>query len=331
MGYKKQIAHLIGACGGARLAECLPHSARVLFYHGVSRKPLTHPVVQANQITFEAFRKQIDYFAKRYNFLSPDEFYDKFQNRQLGGKDLLDTFDDGYTNTAEVVGPYLAEKKIPYLVYVSPHLTETNQRIPSYYTFAAAYDPALSKLDVPSIGRSFPLTNDQERFSAAMELLVYVRSLNETDLILFLKEVEENMSEESRQRSWELYDSEGLMTWAQAEALARDGFCTIGSHCWRHSILHAGQSEEEVIHQLKDSHDAIVEHIGKCDYLSFPNGSRDYVSAFAEEKSKEYYKMSFGVTRTQVKKTDPSSFVSRIGLFGDFHAVMATFSILSLR
>lgn len=331
MGYKKQIANLIGACGLARIAEAWPHSGRVIFYHGVSKKPLVHPMVQANQITFDAFRKQIDYFAKRYRFLSPDEFYDKFMSRSLNGKDLLLTFDDGYTNTAEVVAPYLVEKKIPFLTYISPRLIDANERIPSYYTFVAAYDPELDKLEIPSLKKTIPLGNETERFNAAMELLGYVRSLNETDLMVFLKEVEGNMSDESRARAWELYDSEGLMTWEQAEELAKEPLATIGSHCWGHSILHAGQSQEEVVRQLKNSHDAIVEHCGKCDYLSFPNGARDYVSQFAEEKSKEFYKMSFGVTRTQVKKTDAPSFVSRIGLFGDFNAVMATFSILSLR
>lgn len=331
MGYKKKLAGLIGAFGGARLAECLPHSTRVLFYHGVSKKPLAHPVVQANQITFDQFRRQIEFFAKRYRFLSADEFYDRFERRQFSGRELLLTFDDGYTNTAEVVAPYLVEKNIPFLVFISTHLIETNQRIPSYYTFAAAYDPDLVELDVPSIKRTFSLRSDQERFDAAMELLVYVRSLNEDNLMVFLKEVEENSSKEYREKAWELYDSEGLMSWNQAEELSREKLCEIGSHCWGHTILHPGQSNEEVVRQLRDSHDDIVKHCGKCDYFSFPNGSRDYVSEFAEEKSKDYYKASFGVTRTQVKKTDVASFISRIGLFGDFNAVKATFSILSLR
>ena len=332
MGYRKQLAGIVGACGGACLAEhFLPHSTRVLFYHGVSKEPLVNPVVQANQITFDQFRRQIEFFAKRYRFLSADEFYDRFQQRQFSGKELLLTFDDGYANTAEVVAPYLVEKNIPFLVFISSNLVETNKRIPSYYTFAAAYDPDLVELDVPSLRKKYSLRTSQERFNAAMELLVYVRSLNEDDLMTFLREVEENSSEEYRGKAWDLYQSEGLMSWKQAEELSREKLCDVGSHCWGHTILHQGQSNEEVVHQLKDSHDDIVKHCGKCDYFSFPNGGRDYVSTFAEEKSKDYYKASFGVTRTQVKKTDVASFISRIGLFGDFNAVKAMFSILSLR
>ncbi|MGI6400631.1 MAG: polysaccharide deacetylase family protein [Thermoguttaceae bacterium] len=331
VGFKKKVASLIGACGGAFLAECLPHSTRVLFYHGVKKGPIVHPVVEADQITFDAFRKQIDFFAKRYRFLSPDEFYERFMQRKFSKKELLLTFDDGYANTAEVVAPYLIEKNIPFLVFISPHLTETNQRTPSYYTFVAAYDPNLTKLDVESVKKTFPLNSDRDRYNTAMELLTYVRSLNEDDLIVFLKEVEENSSKEYREEAWEKYSSTGLMSWEQAEALSREELAVVGSHCWRHSILHAGQSDEEVVRQLRDSHDAIVQHCGKCDYFSYPNGGRDYVSAFAEEKSKDYYKMSFGVTRTQVKPTDVASFVSRIGLFGDFNGVKTTFSLVSLK
>ena len=331
MSIKKKIAGLVGACGGVALAECLPHSTRVLFYHGVSRKPLLHPVVQANQIDFDAFVKQIEFFAKKYRFLSADEFYQNFTQKKFSGKELLLTFDDGYTNTAEVVAPYLLEKKIPFMVFLSPHLINTNGRIPSYYTFVAAYDPQLTKLELPSIHRTFSLNSEQERFDVAMELLVYVRSLNETDLMIFLKELADNMSDEAKQSAWEKYDSEGLMTWKQAEELAKEEIVEFASHCYGHTILHKGQRDEEVIRQLKLSRDEILQHCGKCDYLSFPNGGRDYVSPFAQEKAKDFYKMAYGVTRTQVHPNDDPYFVSRIGLFGDYNAALAMFSILSMR
>ena len=330
MGIKKTAARAIGALGGAALFEALaPHRARVLFYHGVSKEPLVHPVVQANQITFDAFRRQIDYFAKRFRFLTPDEFSERFASKTLGSKDLLLTFDDGYVNTAEVVAPYLFEKKIPFLVFMSPHLTETGGRIPSYYAFVAAYDPALAALDLETTQERLPLGTEEERFSAAMRLLEHIRALDETKLATLLDELNSVMSSDSREESWERYSSEALMTWSQAESLAREG-AVLGSHCFGHTILHAGQSDSEVDRQLESSRAAIAEHIGACDYMSYPNGSREYVSPYAERRAGELYKTCFGVTGTQVKSTDVASFVSRVGLFGDFYGSLSVFSILSM-
>ena len=125
MGYKKTLASIAGFCGVARHAELLPHSARVVMCHGVTKEPIVDPIVQANQIDFELFRRNIDYIAKCGHFLTPDEFYEKFQTKSFDKRDVLLTFDDGYVNQAEVAAPYLIEKQIPFLVFVSPGLVDS--------------------------------------------------------------------------------------------------------------------------------------------------------------------------------------------------------------
>ena len=324
VGFKKKVASLIGVRRRVFSGMSASLNARLILRR--EKGPIVHPVVEADQLrsTRSASRS---IFSQNATVSLARRVLQHLS--VSSAKELLLTSTTA-TRTAEVV-VWPIEKNIPFLVFISPHLTETNQRTPSYYTFVAAYDPNLTKLDVESVKKTFPLNSDRDRYNTAMELLTYVRSLNEDDLIVFLKEVEENSSKEYREEAWEKYSSTGLMSWEQAEALSREELAVVGSHCWRHSILHAGQSDEEVVRQLRDSHDAIVQHCGKCDYFSYPNGGRDYVSAFAEEKSKDYYKMSFGVTRTQVKPTDVASFVSRIGLFGDFNGVKTTFSLVSLK
>ena len=149
MGYKKTLASIAGFCGVARLAELLPHSARVVMCHGVTKEPIVDPIVQANQIDFELFRRNIDYIAKCGHFLTPDEFYEKFQTKSFDKRDVLLTFDDGYVNQAEVAAPYLIEKEIPFLVFVSPGLVDSDERIPSYYAFTAATCEKLDALRIP--------------------------------------------------------------------------------------------------------------------------------------------------------------------------------------
>lgn len=330
MGYKKTLASIAGFCGVARLAELLPHSARVVMCHGVTKEPIVDPLVQANQIDFELFRRNIEYLAKRGHFLAPDEFYEKFQTKAFDKRDILLTFDDGYVNNAEVVAPYLIEKQIPFMIFVSPGLVDANERIPSYYAFTAATCEKLDALRIPSMSAAFPLRNPRERRLVAFKLLEFVRSLNEYDLAKLVMDLKNAIPDGEAAKNEIRYASERLMNWTQIEALSKSGFVTIGSHGYGHTVLHDGQHEGEIARQLRLSRDKIIEHCGKCDYFAYANGSVSYVSHFAREKAKELYKAAFAVKKTQVHKNEKVEMISRISMINEFYAMKFAFSALSL-
>ena len=330
MGYRKTLASIAGFCGAARLAELLPHSARVVMCHGVVNEPIVDPLVQANQIDFELFRRNIEYLAKRGHFLAPDEFYEKFQSKAFDKRDILLTFDDGYVNNAEVAAPYLIEKQIPFMIFVSPGLVDANERIPSYYAFTAATCEKLDALRIPSMSAAFPLRNPKERRFVAFKLLEFIRSLNEYDLAKLVMDLKNAIPDDEAAKNEIRYASEKLMTWAQIEALSKSGFVTIGAHGYGHAILHDGQHEGEVARQLRLSRDKIIEHCGKCDYFAYANGSAKYVSHFAREKAKELYKAAFAVKKTQLHKNEKVEMISRISMINEFYAMKFAFSALSL-
>lgn len=330
MGYKKTLASIAGFCGAARLAELLPHSARVVMCHGVTKDPIVDPLVQANQIDFELFRRNIEYLAKRGHFLAPDEFYEKFQAKAFDKRDILLTFDDGYVNNAEVAAPYLIEKQIPFMIFVSPGLVDSNERIPSYYAFTAATCEKLDALRIPSMSAAFPLRNPKERRFVAFKLLEFVRSLNEYDLAKLVMDLKNALPDDEAAKNEIRYASEKLMTWAQIEALSKSGFATIGSHGYGHAVLHDGQHEGEIARQLRLSRDKIIEHCGKCDYFAYANGSANYVSHFARDKAKELYKAAFAVKKTQVHKNEKVEMIPRISMINEFYAMKFAFSALSL-
>ena len=62
----------------------------VMYHHIVVRKKYF------NGISFAKFKKQITYFKKNYNILSPKEFYEKLKKKTFNNDDCLITFDDGY-------------------------------------------------------------------------------------------------------------------------------------------------------------------------------------------------------------------------------------------
>ncbi len=330
MGYKKTLASIAGFCGIPRFMELLPHSARVVMCHGVMKGPFAHPLVQANQIEFDLFRRNIEYLAKCGHFLTPDEFYEKFQAKTFDKRDILLTFDDGYANNAEVAAPYLIEKQIPFMIFVSPGLIDANERIPSYYAFTAATCEKLDTLQIPSMSAAFPLRTPEERRHAAFKLLEFVRSLNEYDLAKLVADLKKAIPEDIAAENEKRYDSERLMSWEQIESLSKSGFATIGSHGYEHAILHDGQDEGEVVRQLRDSRDRIVERCGKCDYYAYANGSAEYVSKFAREKARELYKAAFAVKKTQVHKDEDVAMISRLSMINDFYAMKFAFSVLSL-
>ena len=330
MGYKKTLASIAGFCGVARLAELLPHSARVVMCHGVTKEPIVYPIVQANQIDFDLFRRNIDYIAKCGHFLTPDEFYEKFQTKSFDKRDVLLTFDDGYVNQAEVAAPYLIEKEIPFLVFVSPGLVDSDERIPSYYAFTAATCEKLDALRIPSMSAAFPLRNPKERKLTAFKLLEFMRRLNEYELAKLVMDLKNAIPDDEAAKNEKRYASEKLMNWAQIDALSKSGFATIGSHGYGHTILHDGQHEGEIARQLRLSRDKIAERCGKCDYFAYANGSANYVSHFAREEAKDLYKAAFAVKKTQIHKNEKVEMISRISMVNEFYAMKFAFSTLSL-
>lgn len=330
MSYKQKIASLIGRNFLPNLVDKIHTYPRVLFYHGVVDESKKHPVIQANQIPFLNFRSHIEFFKKKYIFISIDEFYDRLtQKHKFTGKEIVLTFDDGYLNNYEVVAPYLFDLKIPFTIFISPGLIACKRCIPSYYIFCSMFYEKIRAIEVPCLAKSYSLADFQSRKKSCFDLLNAVRILPEE----LVEQCEWDLYHQIPAEMWERwsieYKSEQLMNWEQIVELSHHGV-SIGSHCLRHCILHDKQKDAEVRRQLIASKQAIEEKLGHCHYFAYPNGNRVSVSHFAEQLSKETYKMSFAVTHRHVTPANNISFISRMSLCDDLYAAKTQFSMLSL-
>jgi peptidoglycan/xylan/chitin deacetylase (PgdA/CDA1 family) len=72
-------------------------------------------------ITFESFKNLINIFQNQgYKFISISDVY----NCELPGKNLIITFDDGFTDTYKYAYPFLKKNNIPFCIFVVSSLID---------------------------------------------------------------------------------------------------------------------------------------------------------------------------------------------------------------
>ncbi len=80
----------------------------------------------STNINMKIFKKQIELIEKeKINFINPNDFALNF-NIPKSKKEILITIDDGFTSFYENAWPYLKEKKIPFILFVSTEAVGKN-------------------------------------------------------------------------------------------------------------------------------------------------------------------------------------------------------------
>ena len=83
----------------------------VIMYHYIRKKSDSF-YNGFNYLDLKKFEKQITYFKKNYNILSPDKAKSYINSKKKGGKFLWLTFDDGYYDHYQYVRPILKKNNI---------------------------------------------------------------------------------------------------------------------------------------------------------------------------------------------------------------------------
>lgn len=328
MSYKKKIASLIGKTPLWRLGEPFRKMPRILFYHGVIEGDYYDARVQANQIQFKKFKEEIEFLNRNYVFISMDEFYDRFsQNDKFSGREIVLTFDDGYKNNLTVAAPLLQSLNIPFVVFISTGLVDKESFVPTYFIRSAILSNKLGEIDVSALKQRYNLT-PSNRLSVMADLIDFIKTQNKNLVNDVISEIENQLGETNRIEINHHFESERILSWDEVEQLTNMG-ATIGSHSVDHCILHRNQSNEDIINQLKDSKQAIVDHVGQCRFFAFPNGDVASVCNKSIVFSKNYYDMSFAVNGKSVSYKDSSAFVSRIDACFELSLLKTQLSLLS--
>lgn len=329
MSYKRYIASIAGISPLCPLMERLKKMPRILFYHGVINSPYYDARVQANQIQLEEFEKQIYYLRRNYHIISLDEFYDNFINRKnFTDKDIILTFDDGYKNNLTTAAPFLTQYNIPFTVFIATNLVDTEGFVPTYKVRSAILSPALTRVDISAMHKSYQLQNEAKRIKAMGEIISFIKTNGDGIVNSVINDIEEQFGADNRSETDSHFHSERIMSWDDAGRLKEMG-AIIGSHSEDHSILHCNQTYEEIKRQLRDSRDKIIQHIGICRYFAFPNGDKESVCEQSLKLAEEFYEMSFAVTGKSVSWNNSVAYISRIGAAFNLPVLKSQLSILS--
>lgn len=323
------MAAIAGRTPICELFERWKQMPRILFYHGVIDTPYYDQRVQANQIQYKEFERCINYLQRYYHFISIDEFYERFkQKEKFTGKELILTFDDGYKNNLTVAAPLLKERNIPFTVFISTHLVDKESFVPTYYVRSAILSPILTEIELPSMKNKFILGSEKERLRAMDCIIHFVKTQSDKIVHQVILEIESQLGQTNRAEIDSHFKSERIMSWKDV-CILQDMGATIGSHSENHSILHDKQTTEELNRQLKDSKEKIIGRVKKCRYFAFPNGDVKSVCERSLKSVSELYDMGFAVNGKSVNYTDSFAYVSRISAAFDLYILRTQLSLLA--
>ena len=329
MSYKKYLAAFAGMSPICPIMELRHKMPRILFYHGVMDEPYYDQRVQANQIQYKEFERQINFLKRHYHFISIDEFYSRFTEQDnFTGKELILTFDDGYKNNLTVAAPLLDKYRIPFTVFIPTTLVDKEDFVPTYYIRSALLSGILDHVDIDVMQRSFMLTSAKECQYAMNEVIQFIKTQSDDKVRDVIDSIENQLNNTNRKEIDSHFESERIMSWSNVVSLKELGG-TIGSHSEDHSVLHNSQNTENLNHQLVDSRDKIIKHLGECNYFAFPNGDKKSVCEQSLKLASDTYKMSFAVTGKSVSFSDSKAYVARIGAAFSLNILKAQLSILA--
>jgi peptidoglycan/xylan/chitin deacetylase (PgdA/CDA1 family) len=243
----------------------------ILLYHGVAEH-LTAPWIQQLHMPFDVFERQIAHLQRHYEVVPLEVIADALNSgTPLDPSWTVLTFDDGYRNISETVAPYLASLGLPFTVFISTHHVETGERFPTYITRVATTYTRLQRVEISTIGRTFELGTLEQRRTANSALNATIKRSTLAQLSSLVQEIRSLIPDSMWEDLNKEFDSDAPLNWHEVDKLVGLG-ATIGSHADYHSILHKHEAPEEIDRQLTTSRNLILEHVGRCDFVAYPNG-----------------------------------------------------------
>ncbi|MGB4676453.1 MAG: polysaccharide deacetylase family protein [Aggregatilineales bacterium] len=222
---------LLGAL--ERVDDRRPNRVRVLTYHRAGSP--------------ESFEAQMRYLAEHTCPVSMQELVDALEGRrELPPRAVMVTFDDAYTDFAQVAWPALKRYGIPVTLFVPTGYP--GGALPAFWwdrlSYALAHTTRRTPLDTPF--GPLPLATPGERGQAFKRLTSYVKSLPHDEGMAFVEQI-----------AGALHDGTppcDVLGWDELRQLAAEGV-TLGAHTRTHPLLTRvplDVARREVVGSLED-------------------------------------------------------------------------------
>ena len=269
-------------CRAPALRRMLRHANRhritILMYHGVTAEPLG--VNNWCHMPVAEFAAQMEFVAAHYNLLPLSEVVNRLTaHTTLPDHPACVTFDDGFLNILRNALPVLDKHNIPFTVFITTQLAETKAPPWPEEVFSALLRSTRSSFTFQ--GKSLPLSTAGDRkqaFEKVMQLLKSTATADRQRLQdAVMRDIAGDLAEAPADETFATLD------WHDIANLAQTGLAEFGSHTHSHEIL-TNCSPDEQRRQLDISHRLLLDHLGRCDLLAYPNGDySDTVKKMARE------------------------------------------------
>lgn len=263
------ITQIVGKSLGARTAarHLLRRRPAILMYHGLTASPL--PVYNWCHVPVDEFRAQMEWLKQNYRVLPLREVILALRNGSaLPERSACITFDDGFRSVSQYAAPILESLEMPFTVFLLGSLCEKGDPPWPERIFAALLGSVKETVWWNDRKWSIRTASEREDFY--------------TDTIARLTRVPPDKRAEKTARLLELLgEPQGkwnslftTLTRPEWPALTASGLCSLGAHSQTHAIL-TTCSDEQVIHELHSSRNALREESGYVDVFAYPHGIYD--------------------------------------------------------
>lgn len=266
-------------------------SVPVLLLHGVLPDADTSPFNSTGKfISVERLKSFLRRIGRIFQFISMDEFLDSIaQGRRLSNVMLI-TFDDGYANNLEYGLPLLCDMGIPFSVFLTTGLIDTQKVLWTDLLEFAIFSTSRAAIEPGIIDERIDLEGDRARYVAIAKLkeALKSRSLSQAECAVENLCADLEVDKESpRLKDVRFLRSDGIRRMARAGV-------TFGGHTVSHPIL-SRESRERVRSEVQECKQHIEKLTGQVvRSFAYPNGRRqDYNEMVIAELIEAGYEAAF--------------------------------------
>jgi len=252
-----------------------PGSLRILTYHGIVEK-YQDRFLERNFITYKEFNSELDFLAKKFNFISIPEILEK---KGKFSNEIAITFDDGYENNI-IAAEVLLKRRIPFTIFLTTNAIGAKGK--SIWPVDLSLLLLKGRLDnFYLFNRVWHLNDPNERKSVFNEVRELFKKLKSEDRVKFFAELSIQYPENELELLHNDFTSFKMLSLNQARELSQIKLCNLGCHGYQHEILHANQNEITVEFEIKSSIQQFESYFGyRPNHFAYPNGDS---SAIAEK------------------------------------------------
>lgn len=270
-GFRSAIRKLSHSGAFSRIVSLLdraagsPHLLRVLTYHRVG-DPAARPDLYPNILsaTPEEFAGQMEFLAAHYSVIGMPELIRRLDGSEpLPPRSVLITFDDGYTDFAELIWPTMKRHGLPATLFIPTSYPDNPARAFWWDRVHQAVHGAPSAEHIDTPAGVLSVATPSERTRAVKSLTQHVKSLPHADAMKTVDALCEMLGAPS--------SGNEVLGWNALRKLAADGV-TLGAHTQTHPLMNRmslDDARREAVESLKDLEREIG---GQPPVLAYPAG-----------------------------------------------------------